>query len=137
MKAIVAIGVALLVVSAAPADESVESVVLTKVTPQPAATEWRSIMIYLKPTEDMVNQPYPLRDEPYIVAVDDVRRYRLGQRACDTVIEVCRPRADGTFLNPGHPEMDRRPSVAERRRYCEPLEPADPVTCRAPRGSFQ
>lgn len=85
----------------------------------------RSIMLYLRDSEG-----YPLRDEPIIITERQIPQYRAGIRACDTLMQICRPREDGSFLNPGTSE--------EQKRYCGPLEPASPATCTLPsRGSFQ
>lgn len=84
----------------------------------------RSIMLYLRESEG-----YPLRNEPIIITERQVPQYRAGIRACDTLMQICRPREDGSFLNPGTPE--------EQKRYCGPLEPASPATCTIPpKGSF-
>lgn len=94
------------------------------VAPTTVASPKRSIMLYLRDSEG-----YPLRDAPIIITEREVPQYRAGIRACDTLMQICRPREDGTFLNPGTPE--------EQKRYCGPLEPASPQTCTTPpKGSF-
>lgn len=104
------------------AEDSLKSAVVASVMP-PAPK--RSIMLYLRESER-----YPLRDEPIIITEREVPQYRAGIRACDTLMQICRPREDGSFLNPGTAE--------EQKRYCGPLEPASPATCTLPpRGSFQ
>lgn len=129
MRAIALVAVLLFCGSAAPAEDAADSITLATVTP--VSPPKRSIMIYLKPTADMVDEPYPLRNKPYIVAESEVPLYRAGRRACDTVIQICRPRPDGSFLGPGA-------SAEERRRHCGPLEPALPEACTAPEGgSFE
>lgn len=123
MKAIsVIVGAVLLLWGSAPAAE--EEVVAVTGSATNASPAKRSIMLYLQSSEG-----YPLRNEPIIITEREVPQYRAGIRACDTLMQICRPREDGTFLNPGTPE--------EQKRYCGPLEPASSVTCTIPlKGSF-
>lgn len=126
MKAVVAVaGIVLLLSGSVLSAEDPTKPVTVAVAPTAVPSPKRSIMLYLRESEG-----YPLRDEPIIITEREVPRYRDGIRACDTLMQICRPREDGSFLNPGTPE--------EQKRYCGPLEPASPATCTVPpRGSFQ
>jgi hypothetical protein len=126
MKATVLIaGIALLLCGSGVSAEDPTKSIDVATVPTTAPSPKRSIMLYLRGSEG-----YQLRNEPIIIMEREVPQYRAGIRACDTLMQICRPREDGSFLNPGKPE--------EQKQYCGPLEPASPATCTIPpKGSFQ